>query len=79
MRVLGIPSRKVVTVFNAAHDTDANTTIEEYYTTNGEKLACPETAFGTANITAFFFFFLKMVIVLLCKDNLHHHSMHFGL
>ncbi|MED6245183.1 hypothetical protein ATANTOWER_032679, partial [Ataeniobius toweri] len=37
MRVLGIPSR-VVTVFNAAHDTDANTTIEEYYTTTGEKL-----------------------------------------
>ncbi|XP_015252084.1 PREDICTED: protein-glutamine gamma-glutamyltransferase 5-like [Cyprinodon variegatus] len=37
MRVLGIPSR-VVTVFDAAHDTNANTTIEEYYTTTGEKL-----------------------------------------
>uniref|UniRef100_A0A3Q2QIM2 protein-glutamine gamma-glutamyltransferase n=1 Tax=Fundulus heteroclitus TaxID=8078 RepID=A0A3Q2QIM2_FUNHE len=37
MRVLGIPSR-VVTVFNAAHDTDHNTTIEEYYTSTGEKL-----------------------------------------
>ncbi|KAM4562554.1 protein-glutamine gamma-glutamyltransferase 5-like [Odontesthes bonariensis] len=37
MRVLGIPSR-VVTVFNAAHDSDANTTIEEYYTSTGEKL-----------------------------------------
>uniref|UniRef100_A0A3B5KIU3 Transglutaminase-like domain-containing protein n=1 Tax=Xiphophorus couchianus TaxID=32473 RepID=A0A3B5KIU3_9TELE len=47
MRVLGIPSRKVVTFFNAAHDTDANTTIEEYYTTNGEKLA------------SFLFFFFK--------------------
>ncbi|XP_073326324.1 protein-glutamine gamma-glutamyltransferase 5-like [Pagrus major] len=37
MRVLGIPSR-VVTVFNAAHDTDGNTTIEEYYSSTGEKL-----------------------------------------
>uniref|UniRef100_A0A671YJZ2 protein-glutamine gamma-glutamyltransferase n=1 Tax=Sparus aurata TaxID=8175 RepID=A0A671YJZ2_SPAAU len=37
MRVLGIPSR-VVTVFNAAHDTDSNTTIEEYYSSTGEKL-----------------------------------------
>lgn len=37
MRVLGIPSR-VVTVFNAAHDTDANLTIEEYYSSTGEKL-----------------------------------------
>ncbi|KAM6924926.1 protein-glutamine gamma-glutamyltransferase 2-like [Xenentodon cancila] len=38
MRVLGIPSR-VVTVFNAAHDTDANMTIEEFYTSTGEKLS----------------------------------------
>ncbi|KAM8754192.1 protein-glutamine gamma-glutamyltransferase E-like [Acanthopagrus schlegelii] len=37
MRVLGIPSR-VVTVFNAAHDTDSNTTVEEYYSSTGEKL-----------------------------------------
>lgn len=37
MRVLGIPSR-VVTVFDAAHDADANLTIEEYYSTTGEKL-----------------------------------------
>ncbi|XP_041858874.1 protein-glutamine gamma-glutamyltransferase 5-like isoform X2 [Melanotaenia boesemani] len=37
MRVLGIPSR-VVTIFNAAHDSDGNTTIEEYYTSTGEKL-----------------------------------------
>ncbi|XP_062419229.1 protein-glutamine gamma-glutamyltransferase 5-like [Pungitius pungitius] len=37
MRVLGIPSR-VVTVFNAAHDGDANLTIEEFYSSSGEKL-----------------------------------------
>ncbi|KAM9751949.1 protein-glutamine gamma-glutamyltransferase 5-like [Menidia menidia] len=37
MRVLGIPSR-VVTTFNAAHDSDGNTAIEEYYTSGGEKL-----------------------------------------
>lgn len=38
MRVLGIPAR-VVTVFNAAHDTDASLAIEEYYTTRGQKLS----------------------------------------
>lgn len=37
MRVLGIPSR-VVTVFNAAHDTNGNLSIEEYYSNMGEKL-----------------------------------------
>ncbi|XP_060930644.1 protein-glutamine gamma-glutamyltransferase 5-like [Limanda limanda] len=37
MRVLGIPSR-VVTVFNAGHDTNASRTIEEFYSTTGEKL-----------------------------------------
>uniref|UniRef100_UPI0037E761C7 protein-glutamine gamma-glutamyltransferase 5-like isoform X2 n=1 Tax=Semicossyphus pulcher TaxID=241346 RepID=UPI0037E761C7 len=37
MRVLGIPSR-VVTVFNAAHDTDGTLKIEEYYSSKGEKL-----------------------------------------
>ncbi|XP_071331573.1 protein-glutamine gamma-glutamyltransferase E-like isoform X2 [Trachinotus anak] len=37
MRVLGVPSR-VVTVFNAAHDGNANVKIEEYYSTTGEKL-----------------------------------------
>ncbi|KAM9855182.1 LOW QUALITY PROTEIN: protein-glutamine gamma-glutamyltransferase 2-like [Aulostomus maculatus] len=37
MRVLGIPSR-VVTVFNAAHDGDSNQTIEELYSSTGEKL-----------------------------------------
>lgn len=37
MRVLGVPAR-VVTVFNAAHDTDASLAIEEYYTTKGEKV-----------------------------------------
>uniref|UniRef100_A0A3B4UN21 Protein-glutamine gamma-glutamyltransferase 2-like n=1 Tax=Seriola dumerili TaxID=41447 RepID=A0A3B4UN21_SERDU len=37
MRVLGIPSR-VVTVFNAAHDCNANGKIEEYYSSTGEKL-----------------------------------------
>ncbi|CAL8369688.1 unnamed protein product [Lota lota] len=36
MRVLGVPSR-VVTVFNAAHDTDGNLVIEEAYSTRGEK------------------------------------------
>ncbi|KAK2851064.1 hypothetical protein Q5P01_007340 [Channa striata] len=38
MRVLGIPSR-VVTVFNAAHDTDATLKVEEYYSSTGEKLS----------------------------------------
>ena len=37
MRVLGIPSR-VVTVFNAAHDTDGSLAVEEYYSSTGEKL-----------------------------------------
>ncbi|XP_078477662.1 protein-glutamine gamma-glutamyltransferase 2-like, partial [Lampetra planeri] len=37
MRVLGIPSR-VVTVFNAAHDSDGNVTAEEFYSTTGVKL-----------------------------------------
>ncbi|XP_047187050.1 protein-glutamine gamma-glutamyltransferase 2-like isoform X2 [Scophthalmus maximus] len=37
MRVLGIPSR-VVTVFNAAHDGNASLTIEEFYSSTGEKL-----------------------------------------
>ncbi|XP_060914093.1 protein-glutamine gamma-glutamyltransferase 5-like isoform X2 [Labrus mixtus] len=37
MRVLGIPSR-VVTVFNAAHDGDGSLSVEEYYTSTGEKL-----------------------------------------
>lgn len=37
MRVLGVPSR-VVTVFNAAHDTDGNLSVEEYYSSMGEKL-----------------------------------------
>lgn len=37
MRVLGIPSR-VVTVFNSAHDSDGNLSIEEYYSSTGEKL-----------------------------------------
>lgn len=37
MRVLGIPSR-VVTVFNAAHDGNANQKIEEFYSSTGEKL-----------------------------------------
>ncbi|KAJ0064687.1 hypothetical protein NL108_011774, partial [Boleophthalmus pectinirostris] len=36
LRVLGIPSR-VVTVFNAAHDVNANLIIEEYYSSKGEK------------------------------------------
>ncbi|RVE70164.1 hypothetical protein OJAV_G00061670 [Oryzias javanicus] len=37
MRVLGIPSR-MVTVFNAAHDTNGNLKVEEVYSTCGEKL-----------------------------------------
>ncbi|XP_041654421.1 protein-glutamine gamma-glutamyltransferase 2-like isoform X2 [Cheilinus undulatus] len=37
MRALGIPSR-VVTVFNAAHDGDCSLSVEEYYSTTGEKL-----------------------------------------
>ncbi|XP_044067999.1 protein-glutamine gamma-glutamyltransferase 5-like isoform X2 [Siniperca chuatsi] len=37
MRVLGIPSR-VVTVFNAAHDSDGSLKIEEFYSSTGEKL-----------------------------------------
>uniref|UniRef100_A0A3B4ALZ0 protein-glutamine gamma-glutamyltransferase n=1 Tax=Periophthalmus magnuspinnatus TaxID=409849 RepID=A0A3B4ALZ0_9GOBI len=36
LRVLGIPSR-VVTVFNAAHDTNTNLIIEEYYSSKGQK------------------------------------------
>lgn len=38
MRALGVPSR-VVTVFNAAHDTDGSLNIEEYYTSRGQKLS----------------------------------------
>ncbi|XP_030588495.1 protein-glutamine gamma-glutamyltransferase 2 [Archocentrus centrarchus] len=37
MRILGIPSR-VVTVFNAAHDGNANLKIKEFYTRTGDKL-----------------------------------------
>ncbi|XP_030642559.1 protein-glutamine gamma-glutamyltransferase 5-like [Chanos chanos] len=37
MRVFGIPCR-VVTIFNSAHDTNANLVIEEFYTDKGEKL-----------------------------------------
>ncbi|XP_024149876.1 protein-glutamine gamma-glutamyltransferase 5 [Oryzias melastigma] len=37
MRVLGVPSR-LVTVFNAAHDTNGNVKVEEVYSTCGEKL-----------------------------------------
>ncbi|XP_061825829.2 protein-glutamine gamma-glutamyltransferase 5-like [Nerophis lumbriciformis] len=37
MRVLGIPSR-VVTVFNAAHDTDGNLVVDEFYSSTAEKL-----------------------------------------
>uniref|UniRef100_A0A3P9LRN2 Transglutaminase-like domain-containing protein n=1 Tax=Oryzias latipes TaxID=8090 RepID=A0A3P9LRN2_ORYLA len=37
MRVLGVPSR-LVTVFNAAHDTNGNIKVEEVYSTCGEKL-----------------------------------------
>uniref|UniRef100_A0AAV2LWM6 protein-glutamine gamma-glutamyltransferase n=1 Tax=Knipowitschia caucasica TaxID=637954 RepID=A0AAV2LWM6_KNICA len=36
LRVLGIPAR-VVTVFNAAHDVNANLIIEEFYSNKGEK------------------------------------------
>ncbi|XP_072306329.1 protein-glutamine gamma-glutamyltransferase 5-like [Eucyclogobius newberryi] len=36
LRALGIPSR-VVTVFNAAHDVNANLMIEEYYSSQGQK------------------------------------------
>ncbi|XP_049438018.1 protein-glutamine gamma-glutamyltransferase 5-like isoform X3 [Epinephelus fuscoguttatus] len=38
MRVLGIPSR-VVTAFNSAHDSNGNLKIEEYYSSQGEKLS----------------------------------------
>ncbi|XP_061758736.1 protein-glutamine gamma-glutamyltransferase 5-like isoform X4 [Nerophis ophidion] len=38
MRVLGIPSR-VVTVFNAAHDSDGNLIADEFYSSTGEKLS----------------------------------------
>nr|XP_061802171.1 protein-glutamine gamma-glutamyltransferase 5-like [Nerophis lumbriciformis] len=37
MRVLGIPSR-VVTVFNAAHDSDGDLIAEEFYSSTGERL-----------------------------------------
>lgn len=67
MRVLGIPSR-VVTVFNAAHDSDGNLSIEEYYSSTGEKLNLTKDSvwlvplcFKSIQLSFFFFFFNEIV------------------
>lgn len=49
MRVLGIPSR-VVTVFNAAHDGNASLTIEEFYSSTGEKLNISKDSIWSASL-----------------------------
>ncbi|KAM3618093.1 uncharacterized protein V6R79_015328 [Siganus canaliculatus] len=51
MRVLGIPCR-VVTVFNAAHDTDGNIKIKEYYSTTGEKLSLSKDSIWNFHVWA---------------------------
>lgn len=60
MRVLGIPSR-VVTVFNAAHDSDGNLSIEEYYSNMGEKLNLTKDSVWLVSV------FLKMHCFLYLK------------
>lgn len=51
MRVLGIPSR-VVTIFNAAHDTDATMKIEEFYSSTGEKLNVSKDSIWLVSLVA---------------------------
>ncbi|XP_047458175.1 protein-glutamine gamma-glutamyltransferase 2-like isoform X2 [Mugil cephalus] len=51
MRVLGVPSR-VVTVFNAAHDSDGSLKVEEYYTSRGEKLGLSKDSIWNFHVWA---------------------------
>lgn len=65
MRVLGIPSR-VVTVFNAGHDGNANTQIEEVYSTTGEKLNLSKDSIWSGSpphpllLTSFYFSLIEI-------------------
>lgn len=61
MRVLGIPAR-VVTVFNAAHDTDASLAIEEFYTTRGQKLGLSKDSVWLV-LTVFLLHRISLIII----------------
>lgn len=62
MRVLGIPSR-VVTVFNAAHDSNGNLSIEEYYSSTGEKLNLTKDSVWLVSLCLkmYYFIYLKWI------------------
>lgn len=65
MRVLGIPSR-VVTVFNAAHDTDGNLSVEEYYSSTGEKLNLTKDSVWLVSLYLRSDFFFNCIVFLFC-------------
>lgn len=55
MRVLGIPSR-LVTVFDAAHDSDGNMKIAEYYSSTGEKLNLSKDSIWLVSLSQLVFY-----------------------